>query len=330
MNDETKSSSKKTALVLGATGGVGGATTVALLRRGWKVRAVARDLEKARASWSQTDVQPEWVKGDAMDGESVARAAEGCSVILHAVNPPGYRNWAELVLPMMENTIAAAKKVGARIVLPGTVYNFGPDVFPTLREDSPQRPVTRKGKIRVELERRLRESTEREGVTALVVRAGDFFGPQATANNWFAQVVKAGKVPTSITSPGKPGLGHQWAYLPDVAETIVRLLELPDLGAFETFHMEGHWDSDGTQMNEALRRVLGKPDMPVKAFFWWAVTLGSPFVRLFRELREMAYLWKIPTHMPNDRLVARLGAEPYTPWDEAVKETLKGIGCMPA
>ena len=32
----------KTALVLGATGGVGGETARALLRRGWKVRALAR------------------------------------------------------------------------------------------------------------------------------------------------------------------------------------------------------------------------------------------------------------------------------------------------
>jgi hypothetical protein len=57
-------------------------------------------------------------------------AAKGCSVIVHAVNPPGYRNWAQLVLPMLDNTIAAAKAEGATIVLPGTVYNYGPDAFP--------------------------------------------------------------------------------------------------------------------------------------------------------------------------------------------------------
>jgi nucleoside-diphosphate-sugar epimerase len=74
---------------------------------------------------------------------------------VHAVNPPGYRRWAELVLPMMDNTIAAAIAEGATIVLPGTVYNYGPDAFPLIREDAPQRPLTRKGAIRVELERRL-------------------------------------------------------------------------------------------------------------------------------------------------------------------------------
>ena len=74
---------------------------------------------------------------------------------MHAVNPPGYRNWGTLVLPMLANSIAAARAAGARILLPGTVYNYGPDAWPLLREDAPQHPETRKGAIRVEMERRL-------------------------------------------------------------------------------------------------------------------------------------------------------------------------------
>jgi len=73
---------------------------------------------------------------------------KGSSLIVHAANPPGYRDWDKLVLPMLDNTIAAAKAMGARIVFPGTVYNFGPDAFRMLREDSPQHPTTRKGAIR--------------------------------------------------------------------------------------------------------------------------------------------------------------------------------------
>ena len=39
---------------------------------------------------------------------------------------------------MLDNTIAAANAQGATIVLPGTVYNYGPDAFPLLAETSPQ------------------------------------------------------------------------------------------------------------------------------------------------------------------------------------------------
>jgi hypothetical protein len=56
-----------------------------------------------------------------------------------------------LLLAMLDNTITAARADRARIVLPGSVYNFGPDASPDLHEASPQNPVTAKGQIRVEI-----------------------------------------------------------------------------------------------------------------------------------------------------------------------------------
>ena len=131
-----------TALVLGATGGIGGETTAALLRRGWRVRALAREPARAAAQWPAGLARPQWVAGDAMDAGSVVAAARGTSLIVHAVNPPGYRHWGALVLPMLESTIRAAEASRARIVLPGTVYNYGPDAFPDIAEDAPQHPAT--------------------------------------------------------------------------------------------------------------------------------------------------------------------------------------------
>jgi nucleoside-diphosphate-sugar epimerase len=317
---------EKTALILGATGGVGGEVGRALIARGWRVRALHR---KVGAGGSRTAF--EWRQGDAMNKADVVDAAKGASVIVHAVNPPGYRNWGQLVLPMIDSSIAAAKASSARIVLPGTVYNFGPDAWPNLREDSPQYPRTRKGAIRVELERRLRAASA-EGVRSLIVRAGDFFGPRLTGNSWFsAGLVKPGKPVTSVLYPGGKSVGHQWAYLPDVAETMARLIEAEDrLAACEMFHMDGHWDPDGKSFVQAIGRVVGNSGLKARAFPWWALTLASPFVTLFREMREMRYLWREPLRMDNSRLVAFLGEEPHTPLDEAVKTTLIGLGCLPA
>jgi nucleoside-diphosphate-sugar epimerase len=112
-----------------------------------------------------------------MDRASIVVAAKGTDTVVHAVNPPGYRNWSHLVLPMIENTIAAAKESGARILLPGTIYNYGPDAFPTLKEDSPQRATTHKGAIRIALEKLL-ETGAQGGLRSLIVRFGDFFGPK--------------------------------------------------------------------------------------------------------------------------------------------------------
>ena len=315
-----------TALVLGATGGIGGEVARRLLARGWTVRALNRNPNRLSPEEKKSGIH--WVQGDAMSAADVAAAAKGVSTIVHAVNPPGYRNWGKLVLPMLDNTIAAARSAGARIVLPGTVYNFGPDASPELEEDSPQHPVTLKGGIRVEMERRLRAAAE-AGTPVLIVRAGDFFGPKA-ANNWFSQgLVKPGRPVTAISYPGKRGIGHQWAYLPDVAETMVQLLERADtLETFAVFHMEGHWDADGTQMIAAIRQASGNLELKLRRFPWFLMRMLAPFVPLFRELAEMRYLWMTPTHMGNARLVAVLGAEPRTPLNIAVRETLAGMDCL--
>ena len=92
----------KTALILGANGGVGGETARALIAHGWQVRALTRTPRAAQPGIT-------WLAGDAMDAAAVLDAAHGVDAIVHAVNPPGYRNWSRLVLPMLDNSIAAAQ-----------------------------------------------------------------------------------------------------------------------------------------------------------------------------------------------------------------------------
>lgn len=331
MTNTTRATTKngKTVLVLGATGGIGGEVARQLQRAGWQVRALLRGLERVAGRHDGID----WREGDAMNAADVLRAAQGASAIVHAVNPPGYRRWAELVLPMVDNTIAAARATGARIVLPGTVYNYGPDVPAFVGEDAPQRPVTRKGAIRVAMERRL-EAAALEGVRSVVVRAGDFFGPQA-GNSWFSQgMVKPGKAVRGVTRPGRIGVGHEWSYLPDVARTMVLLLARDtSLPTFARFHMAGHWDASGNEMAEAVQRVVRETTghaPRIGGFPWPVLTLLAPVVPLFREMKEMRYLWlEQPLRMRNDALRAVLGEEPHTPLDQAVRETLQGLGCLP-
>jgi nucleoside-diphosphate-sugar epimerase len=118
------------------------------------------------------------------------------------------------------------------------------------------------------------------------------------------------------------GVGHQWAYLPDVAETIAQLLDRSSsLESFEVFHMKGHWNADGTQMIDAIRRAARNPRIKVRPMPWALIRPLAPFVPLFRELTELRYLWAMPVQMGNERLRAALGAEPHTPQDLAVRNT---------
>lgn len=318
----------KTALVLGASGGIGSELALALRQAGWQVRGLKRGLGMPR----QLRDGIEWLEGDAMRREDVTAAAAGCAVIVHAVNPPGYQRWAELVLPMIDNTIAAARQMCATIVLPGTVYNYGPDAFPVIGEHAPQNPRSHKGAIRVEMERRLRVAADAGEARVIVLRAGDFFGARAR-NSWFSQaMVKPGGVVSAVRLPGAPGVGHQFAYLSDVAQTMLRLLALRDsLPAFSNLHLAGHWDADGTQLARAVQAVVtrrGFRTPRLTAFPWWLMRLASPFVSTLREMQELRYLWQTEVRLDNRELLKLLGSEPHTPLDAAIEATLEGLGCL--
>ena len=317
---------EKTALVLGATGGIGGETAAALKARGWTVRALHRRPESIRERAGL-----EWLPGDALNARDVVQAARGARLIVHAVNPPGYRDWDKLVLPMLDSSLQAARAEGARLVLPGTIYNYGLDAFPVLREDSAQTPHTRKGALRVAMERRLEEAAG-QGTRVLIVRAGDFFGPHA-GNNWFSQgvLMTSGARPRRLFEPGAPGTGHAWAYLPDLAATFARLAEREaELPTFARFHFGGHWLEDGAEMARSVQRVLGAPHVPLYRLPWWLLSLAAPFDVTLREMGEMRYLWRHSIRLDNTRLTAFLGEEPHTPLDVAVRTALEGLGCLPS
>ncbi len=309
---------ERTALVLGATGGVGGETARALLAHGWKVRGLVRGLRPG------LDPNIAWFEGDAMLRGDVLAAAEGVGALVHAVNPPGYRDWDKRVLPMIESSIEAAWANDARLALPGTIYNYDPAGLPVARVDSPQEPATRKGLIRKAMEARIADS----GVRALILRAGDYYGPRP-GNGWLSQgMITPGKPVGAVTYPGSRGAGHAWAYLPDVAETFARLLDREEeLPRFARFHFAGHWDGDGKGFVEAIGTALGRK-VKTKPLPWALLPLVAPFNPTIRELIEMRPFWRHPMRLDNRELVAFLGEEPRTDLVESLRVTLKGLGSL--
>ena len=317
---------KKTALIIGVTGGYGGAVTDALQEHGWSINALHRNPDKAKDLVANPG-NINWVQGDAMNSGDVSRAAQGCSVIVHGANPPDYKNWKGLAIPMLDNSIIAAKANNARLVFPGNVYNFDPNDGPEFAEDAPQNPITRKGKIRVEMERTLKRETG-NGLKALIIRAGDYLGPKA-ASSWFRGVmVKSGAPVKKVIYPGEREIGHAWAYLPDMAEATAMLLDKQeDLDVFSVFHFRGHALERGVEIAETVKNAVGG-NVSINSLPWPFLYIAAPFSETFREIIEMRYLWKVAVQLDNSKLINFLGEEPHTPLPDAIRATLNGMGCL--
>lgn len=328
---------ERLALVTGATGGIGGAVAEALLRHGWRVRGLARDPDRARLSGP---AGLDWVAGDALREADLVRAAAGARVLFHGANPPGYRDWRGLAMPMLAHAITAAQGAGARLLLPGSLYVYGPDVFTPkggarLGEDAPRHPRTRKGAVRVEMEAMLAAAAE-AGLASLVVRAGDFFGPRAPSSWVTTVLMREGRPVRRVVTPEVPGAGHAWAYLPDLAETFARLADREaDLSRCLSLHFRGHHlhgrgmaDAVADAVAEAVAEAAGRADgarPPVRPFRWLPVYAGAPFVTFLREVIELRYLWSTSLELDNARLVALLGEEPHTPLAIAVRSSLAAL-----
>jgi nucleoside-diphosphate-sugar epimerase len=306
-------------LVLGAAGRIGRAAAEAFRDAGWSVASQVRGTSAPRAA-PGTQI----IEVDARDAESLIEAAQGADVILNALNPP-YTAWPKFAIPYAEAGIAAARASGATLMFPGNVYNYGSPIPPTLDEATPMRPLTRKGRLRVEIEQRMQDAA-RDGVRTIVVRAGDFFGG-AALGSWFDRVVVKEIAGATVTYPGALDVQHEWAYVPDLASTLVRLAETRErLAPFESFGFPGHAVT-GRELAATISRVLGRK-LKVAQMPWFMLRLLAPVVPIFRELTELAYLWNEPHRIDGQKLAAAIGDVPRTPFETAIAAALDDLGLI--
>ena len=88
-------------LVLGAAGRLGYLAAEAFRNAGWSVASLVRPGAAARAP---AGTEP--IELDALDHAAVVEAAQGCDVVLHALNPI-ITAWAKQALPLAYSAVAA-------------------------------------------------------------------------------------------------------------------------------------------------------------------------------------------------------------------------------
>jgi nucleoside-diphosphate-sugar epimerase len=268
------------------------------------------------------------------DTAALAAAAAGARVVVHAVNP-AYTAWDRDMLPLARLGLDAAERLEALFMLPGNVYGFGERMPTVLREYTPERPTSAKGRLRVELEAEIRARAERGRLRAAVLRAGDFYG--AGRGSWLdlsiVRSLRAGK----LVYPGPLDVPHAWAYLPDLARAFVALAaHMVDGGpaagsGFARFHFEGHTLTGGELLDLVQAAAADIGAAPARGWRrggvpWPLVRVMGLAVPMLRAVAEMSYLWRVPHMLDGARLAESIGPLAATPPRQAVRQALLDLG----
>lgn len=312
------------ALVLGANGRFGDAAVRAFAAAGWSVLAQARRAPGSLPGGARH------LAIDLADTAALAAAAAGARVVVYGVNPL-YTQWAAQARPLARLGMDVAQRLDATFMLPGNVYNFGAQMPAHLREDTPQRAATRKGRIRIEMEAELQARAE-QGHRSIVIRAGDFFG--GGTGSWLDLVIVKSLTRGKVVYPGPLDVPHAWAYLPDLAQAFVAAASHDDLPAFTRLHFEGHTLTGAGLLAAIERAATSLGIAPATGFKrggmpWGVLKLGGLVVPMWREIAEMAYLWRVPHALDGSAMQRALGALPATDIDTAMRAALSSLGFGP-
>jgi len=302
-----------TITVLGINGHIGHAVADAFVAAGWQVTGFGRSNKRPIPG-------VRFVQGDAESVEDMRRAIGDSEVVFNGLHLP-YHQWTEGRMEALHTRIIEAMGTdGKTMLFPGTIYNYAAtDRYVT--PDLPQRPEKERGEIRKRSEELLQAAAARGDIQAIVLRAGDFYGP-GTTGDWFDQGILREARKGKVALIGTPGIGHSWAYLPNLARAFEKLAwHRKALAPFENFHFAGNFVTP-EQMGAAIAAAA---PVPVKLGYFPRIlfTLMGLTDPIMRDIARMGYLWNNAMELKDARLDTLLGPQFSTPFEEAIAQTVR-------
>jgi len=297
--------------ILGSGGTIGVELAKNLPAYDDKIRLVSRTPEKV----NPTD---ELFPCNLTDAPAVMNAIKGSSVVyLVAGLPYRLKVWQKDWPLIMKNVIEACKQQHAKLVFFDNVYLYDKTGIPHMTEETPVNPPSKKGKVRAMLIKMIEDEIRSGGLTALIARLADFYGPH-NQNSMLTQAIfnnfKKGKKATWL---GSVNYKHSFTYTPDAAKATAILGNTPD-AYNQTWHlptapdpMTGkEWiNAIATAMNTAPKyRVAGKA----------IITIMGLFNPLMKELVEMLYQCDRDYVFDASKFEKRFNFHP-TPYLEGIK-----------
>jgi uncharacterized protein YbjT (DUF2867 family) len=258
--DTSEADPREVALVLGATGYVGGRLVPRLLDAGYRVRCLARTPAKlAGLAWG-SDV--EIVQGDLLDAGSLAGAFRGADVVYHLVHSMGSADeFAEADRKISRNIIRSAEQGGARrIIYLGGLGEIDENTSAHLRSRAEVAEILKDGPV-----------------PTTVLRAAVIIGSGSASFEMLRHLVE--KLPVMIT-PRWVDSRVQPIAIRDVLRYLVDIAALDDDGADHDYDIGGPEVLTYLEMMQAYARVAELPRRIVLKVPVLSPSLSSHWVNL--------------------------------------------------
>ncbi|MGL6290137.1 MAG: NAD-dependent epimerase/dehydratase family protein [Silanimonas sp.] len=195
------------------------------------------------------------------------------------------RDWPRVV----ENLLAAAREHRFALVFFDNVYPYGPAPLRVpMREDHPQDPPSRKGRVRKAIDDRLMAAARDEGLRVLLARSADFYGPEVRNSVLFHSAIERQLRGKPAQWLGDPDRLHSFTYTPDAARGMVRLA-LDDGAYGQAWHLPTASPAPTPrQLLEASAQLLGAP-MGVRPMPALLLAVLRRLVPILREVADVGY-----------------------------------------
>ena len=304
----------KKALVLGASGGMGYAIVNELSNRGIKVVAFARNKQKLDRLF-KADPNVVIHPGNVFNHIELEQATRDVDVIFQAINIP-YAEWKTNLIPLNEQVISAAKNVLAKIAVVDNIYAYGKSNGERITETTPKNPHTKKGKLRLDMERLYKNSD----VPYLIVHFPDFYGPHAenAQLNYTIRQIIANKNAQFI---GKQHIRREHIYTPDGAKAIVELALREDSYG-QNWNIPAYDVISGEELIKMIRGITGYTKK-VSTVTKNMLRFVGIFDKQMREFVEMQYLAEEPVILSGEKYEKHIGPVPKTAYKDGLKETIQ-------
>jgi nucleoside-diphosphate-sugar epimerase len=307
---------KSEILILGSTGSIGYAFADNLISKNIAVTVLVRDVVKANNLF-KSNPNVEIIKGDVQDLALLKKISADKKYIFYGINYP-YDKWFGNMDTATMKIIEAASLNKAMIIFPGNVYNYGN--LPLITEDSPQNPCTRKGELRVKLEKMLYDAANESKCIVLNIRLPDFWGPNVLNEGIkpiFMNALNGKVLPYMI----RTDIPHQMVFTKDAAEIMVRLMQRGVEKPYEMYHYGGYIHPTVKGFLNQISRLANASEK-ITTYPKWLFSILGIFNPMMKEVKELLYLFE-GTVILDDTKVRKLFPDfKEAPLNEAITETL--------